>query len=612
MRFRFLLAFLLVPTACLGQGYSITTVAGGNPLGPFGIGDNGLAVNCFLNAPGGVALDAAGNIYIADSGDHLVRKVSGTTGIITTVAGTSGSPGFSGDGGPAKSAKLHNPTGVAVDSAGNLYIADSLNNRVRKVDTNGVITTFAGSSNTFASGVGDGAAAASANLNVPKGVAVDGSGNVYIADFGNYRVRKVSGGTITTVAGNGYNASTVGTYGEGGQAVNAPVAPYNVALDSTGNIFIADSQDNIIRKVTVSTGIITTVAGNAYNGFAGDGGPAINAVLSGPQGMAIDASGNIFIADTGNYVIREVTTNGNINTIAGTAGTAGSTGDGGAALSATLTDPSAIVLRSDGSLFIADASPSGYQDGRIRVLSPPIGAPTITSGGVVPIFSSANTIQPGSWISIYGSNFTSSTATWNADFPTSLGGASVTIDSIPAYLWLVSPTQINLQAPADTKTGTVAVAVTTASGTATSTVTLAAAGPSFSMLNGKYPAAVVYTPGAAGNTGGGYDLIGPAGAFSFTTRPVKAGEVLVLYGVGFGATNPPVTPGQAFSGIANSVTLPVVKIGGVTAQVNFGGIVQAGLFQFNVLVPSAGTGDQLLTATVNGASTPANVYITLQ
>jgi uncharacterized protein (TIGR03437 family) len=608
-----LLLTCLAPAACLAQ-YSITTVAGGNPL-ITGIGDNAPAVNCFLNAPSSVAVDSAGNLYIADTGDQLVRKVSAATGIITTIAGTNGSPGFTGDGGAAKSAKLHNPTGVAVDSSGNVYIADSLNNRIRKVDTNGIITTFAGSSNTFSSGVGDGAAASSANLNVPKGVAVDSSGNVYIADFGNYRVRKVSGGIITTVAGNGYNAATVGNYGENGAAVNAPVTPYNVALDTAGNIYIADSQDNIIRKVTVSSGIITTVAGNAYNGFAGDGGSALTAILSSPQGVAVDAAGNIFIADTGNYVIREVTANGTINTIAGMAGSQGSAGDGGLALSATLTDPSSIALTGSGLIYVADASPGGYQDGRIRLLSPPVGTPTINTGGVVPVFSSANTVQAGSWISIYGTNFSSGTSTWNGDFPQSLGGVSVTIDSQPAYLWLVSPTQINLQVPADTKTGQVAVAVTTLDGVANSTVNLAPYAPSFSLLNSKYATALVVTSGP-GNSGAGYDLIGPTGAFSFTTRPVKAGETLILYGVGFGPTNPGVAPGQALSGTATSVTLPTIKIGGQTAQVNFGGMIEAGLFQFNVVVPNAGSGDQLLQASFPGISgtptTPANVYITLQ
>jgi sugar lactone lactonase YvrE len=334
----FTLLSLCVPALCLAQGtFTISTIAGGNPL-ITGIGDNGLAVNCFLNGPGGVTLDAAGNIYIADTGDQLVRKVSASTGIITTVAGTNGQPGFSGDGGPAKSAKLHAPSGLAVDKAGNLYISDTLNNRVRKVDTSGNISTFAGSSVTLTSGVGDGGLAINANLNTPKGLAIDSSGNLYIADFGNYRVREVTtNGNITTVAGNGFNAQTFGSYGEGGQATAAPISPYNLALDGSNNIYIADSQDNIIRKVTVSTGIITTPAGNSYASYAGDGGSALMASLNTPQGIALDSAGNLFIADTGNLVIREVTTAGNIYTVAGMQGVQGSAGDGGLALNATLT-----------------------------------------------------------------------------------------------------------------------------------------------------------------------------------------------------------------------------------------------------------------------------------
>jgi len=346
--------------------------------------------------------------------------------------------------------------------------------------------------------------------------------------------------------------------------------------------------------------------------FFGDGGAATSAELNNPQGIAVDGSGNLWIADTNNYVIREVTTNGNINTVAGTQGTFGSAGDGGPALSATLNNPSTLALTSAGLIYIADDSVTGYADDRIRLLTPSKGAPAISSGGVVPIFSSATTIQPGSWVSIYGTSFATATTTWNGDFPQLLGGVSVTIDSKPAYLWFVSATQINAQAPDDAATGSVPVTVTTASGTATSSVTLGAYGPSFSLLNSKYPAAIVLTPGSAGNSGGGYDIIGPVGAFSYPTRPVKAGETVILYGVGFGPTNPAVPSGQIVISPAASVKLPAITIGGVTANVTYGGIVEAGLFQFNVVVPAAGSGDQLLQATVGGVTAPGNVYLTLQ
>jgi uncharacterized protein (TIGR03437 family) len=243
----------------------------------------------------------------------------------------------------------------------------------------------------------------------------------------------------------------------------------------------------------------------------------------------------------------------------------------------------------------------------------PAGAPVITPGGIVPVFSASTTIQPGSWVSIYGTNLASTTAVWNGNFPTSLGNTSVTVDSKPAYLWLVSPNQINLQVPDDTATGSVNVVVTTPNGTATSTVTLGQFGPSFSLFNTKYAAAIVALPiGTPGNSGLGYDYIGPSGALPFPSRPVKAGETVLLYGVGFGPTNPAVPAGQAFASAAPCITAPVVTIGGVSATVTFAGIVEAGLYQFNVVVPNAGSGDRLLQATAGGLTTPAGVYLTLQ
>jgi uncharacterized protein (TIGR03437 family) len=231
---------------------------------------------------------------------------------------------------------------------------------------------------------------------------------------------------------------------------------------------------------------------------------------------------------------------------------------------------------------------------------------------VVPVYSASTSITAGSWISIYGSNLASGTAVWNGDFPTVLGQVAVTIDSRPAYLWYVSPTQINVQVPDDSRTGTVTVAVTTPGGTATQNVTLSQYAPSLSLFNSKYPAAIVTTPGSPGNSGQGYDIIGPPGAFSFPTRPVKAGETLILYGVGFGPTVPAVPAGQPYSGTAYSVTVPNISIGSVPATVMFAGIVQAGLYQFNVIVPDVSGGDLTLQASVNGFAAQSKLYITVQ
>ncbi len=243
---------------------------------------------------------------------------------------------------------------------------------------------------------------------------------------------------------------------------------------------------------------------------------------------------------------------------------------------------------------------------------PAIPAPSIFVGGVAPIFSSANTIQPGEWISIFGLNLAPAPATWNGNFPQSLGGVNVTINSKPAYLWYVSPSQINAQAPDDITTGPVKVTVTTPTGTASSTVTLAPYGPSLSLLSSNYPAAIVPTPGSPGNSGAGYDIIGPSGAFSYPSRPAHAGETIEIYGVGFGPTMPAVMAGQTVSVAAPAVVNPTVSIGGVSATVSFTGIVEAGLWQLNAAVPSGLTGDQLLTVTVPGASTQNNVFLNIQ
>jgi uncharacterized protein (TIGR03437 family) len=202
---------------------------------------------------------------------------------------------------------------------------------------------------------------------------------------------------------------------------------------------------------------------------------------------------------------------------------------------------------------------------------------------------------------------------WAGNFPTSLGGVTVTINNKPAYIWLVSPTQINLQAPDDAATGTVNVTVTNPGGSASSTVTLDQYGPSFSLFDAKYAAALVATPGAAGSSGAGYDLIGPTGALPFNTRPVKPGETLTVYGVGFGPTDPAVPAGKVFGGAAKSIAYPEITIGDAPAVVAFAGIVQAGLFQFNVIVPNvAAHGDLALKASINGRTSPGNIFITVQ
>ena len=247
-------------------------------------GDNGPATSAQLASPNGVAWDSAGNLYIADSA--RIRKVS--NGVISTVAGV-GTFGYSGDNGPATGAQLNYPGGVAVDSAGNLYIADTGNHRIRKV-SGGVITTVAGNGTRGFSG--DNIPATSAQFHDPFGVAVDSAGNLYIADSGNNRIRKVANGIITTVAGNG----TPGFSGDNGPATSAQLnGPAGVAVDSAGNLNIADGGNNRIRKV--SNGVITTVAGNGTLGYSGDNGPATSAQLARPVAVAVGSAGNVYVVD---------------------------------------------------------------------------------------------------------------------------------------------------------------------------------------------------------------------------------------------------------------------------------------------------------------------------
>jgi hypothetical protein len=345
-----------------GQNGIITTVAGNGAQGF--AGDGGLAASASLFSPSGVAVDASGNLFIADRDNSRIRKVS-ISGIVTTVAGNATS-GFAGDGGPATSASLSHPYFVAADASGNLFTSDY--QRIRKVSASGIITTVAG--NGGAGFSGDGGPATSATFVYPLGVAVDAFGNLFIGDSGNNRVRKVSpSGIITTVAGNGTGGQNNGAFsGDGGPATSAALNfPGGVAVDASGNLFIADINNNRIRKVSAS-GIITTVAGSGAvgflsGGFSGDGGPATAALLASPFGVAVDASGNLFIADSNNDRIRKVSASGIITTIAGDA-TYGFSGDGGPAASASLWSPQAVAVDASGDLFIAD-----FSNNRIRKVS---------------------------------------------------------------------------------------------------------------------------------------------------------------------------------------------------------------------------------------------------
>ena len=357
---------LFFPCATMAQG-TITTYAGSDSI----FVDAGQpATSAHLLGPNAVAVDGQGNLYIANSGLEMVLKVS-ATGIISIAAGN-GLNAAGGDGSLATAASLLFPSSVAVDSSGNLYIADAYAGVIRKVNSSGIISTVGGGGN---SGLGDGGPATQASLSLPTGVAVDKSGNLYIVDAGNGRVRMISAstGVISTFAGTGTN----GYGGDGGQAVNAPLGgPRGVAVDSSGNVYIADTFNCLIREVTPN-GVINTVAGTPHAcGSGGDGGPATKATLSNPETLTVDSSGNLYIADTGNETIRRVS-NGTITTIAGTAGKGGFAGDGGSAAAALFSTPSGVAVDSSGNIYVADTD-----NNRIR---------KVVQGGNVTTFAGTTT-----------------------------------------------------------------------------------------------------------------------------------------------------------------------------------------------------------------------------
>ena len=587
----------------------ISTVAGGGS-----VGDGGAAAAAQLNIPRDVAPDGSGNLYIADSRNHRIRKVD-AAGVISTVAGD-GTEGFGGDSGPAAAAQLRFPRDVAPDGSGNLYIADASNHRIRKVDAAGVISTVAGDRRPGFGG--DGGAAVAARLNLPTGVALDGSGNIYIADQHNHRIRKVDAeGVISTVAGDGRQ----GYSGDGGAAVAAQLnTPSAVALDGSGNLYIADSFNQRIRKVDAA-GVITTVAGSGTAGSRGDGGAAVAAQLNAPFAVALDGSGNLYIADTFNNRIRKVDTAGVITTVAGS-GTAGFSGDGGAAVAAQLNAPAGMALDGAGNLYIAD-----WGNHRIRRLTP-ASTPRISAGGVVlatqtPLVSR---ISPNAIISVFGHEF-AGTQTLNpvidaaGGIAVNLAATCLEIGGKRAPLFVVTPGQINAQVPHDLAPGEAALAAICGCGTANeqrsaaASATVAAVSPAFFNLvnnaDGRNPLVALH--------GGGPALIGAPGLLpgaEFT--PAAPGEVVTLYGTGFGPTEPAIAAGRIPGAAANLTNVVAFAVGGIAVpaqDVLYTGASPccAGLYQFTVRLPAdVPDGDATVTATVQGVSTPEGPYLTVR
>jgi uncharacterized protein (TIGR03437 family) len=347
----------------------VLTTAAGNGTSGYG-GDGGNAASAAINSPGALATDFNGNLYVADTANFRVRMVN-RAGVISTLAGT-GTEGFSGDGGPAVSAAIGSPAGLAIDGTGNLYISDPVNHRIRIVTTDGKISTFAGTG--AAASNGDGGPATSAALRYPAGLAVDGGGNVFVADLNANRVRRIGrDGVITTFAGNGF----AGNSGDGGLAIQARLSPLALAFDAAGAVDILDQNASAIRHVDVG-GRISTIAGTTQLGLAGDGGPAVSAQLNTPADLAFAPPGALIVADFGNFRVRSIAS-GNIYTIAGT-GNYRYSGDGGDATAATLPGPSGLAIDAAGNVNICDTLAN-----RIRTVDA-FGVVHLTAGGSIPGF----------------------------------------------------------------------------------------------------------------------------------------------------------------------------------------------------------------------------------
>jgi uncharacterized protein (TIGR03437 family) len=627
----------------------ITTIAGAGAAPGFS-GDGGPAVSAMLNNPTSVAVDASGNVFFVDLGNVRVRKVS--SGMINTAAGN-GTVRYAGDGGPAQSAQLNAASEVAVAGDGTVYIADTNNQRIRKIDSSGTISTVAG--NGSAGYGGDNGAAGSAQLSFPFGVATDGAGNLYIADTSNQRVRKVSGGNISTVAGNGMQGDSGNGAAATGAELNSPVA---VAVDSAGNLYIAEYSGNVVRKVSAATGVITAVAGNGSVGYSGDGGPATSAQLNGPSGLALDAAGDLYVADAGNHRVRRIGPDGTITTVAGD-GTAGTSGDGGPAVNAELVLPTGLSTDGQGNLYIADAGASrvrlvtagglittiagtgapGYfgdngpatqaqlagvtgvaldsagnvyladrGNNAIRLLQP---VSSIPSTGVV-VNSASNLtgpIAPGEAITIYGSGLGPETLSvaqpdQNGILPTEWAGTTVYIDGIAAPLLYTWTSQVAVVVPYGVTTGSGGVTVQYQGQIPVQLpVTVAATAPG------------VFTADGSGK-GQALALNEDLSTNSASNPAPEAGAVWV-YITGQGAVTPAVPDGSPNSAGYATPVLPVTAtVGGQAAIVQFAGGrngLSAGTIAVQIRIPGGLHGDAIpVTVQVGNASSQAAVTIAVQ
>jgi trimeric autotransporter adhesin len=620
----------------VSSGGIITTLIGNQDGVPLEEGQAAASIR--LAGPTGVAVDSAANVYLTEGsvgagsglvqGDFRVWKISG--GVFARVAGT-GLQSYSGDGGAASIAQLNTPTNVAIDSAGALYIADALNHRIRKMTPGGSIVTVAGTG--VAGFSGDGKLAVNAQLNSPHGVAVDSSGTIYIADTNNNRVRVVTPeGVIYTLAGNG----NAGFFGDGGMAIlGALHAPQAIAVDRNGNFYIADTLDHRVRKVTQDN-TITTIAGNGIAGFSGDGGTGANAALNLPVSLALDDNGNIFIADQGNGRIRRVTSTGTISTVAGNGNTpesqlynpsgvvvdaqgnvdiadsghnlirqafsgglitiAGSggccySGDGGLATAAQFNSPGGMAMDPSGILYVADTG-----NNAIRQLV----AGAAVNPSIISIVSSASNlsgpIAPGEVVTIAGvalgpPQLVPGNVTADGLVATVLSGTTVSFNGIPAPIIYTSGTQVSAVVPFAldvTRPNAVVMVQYRGQQPAQFTVPVAAVAPAlFTLDYSGTGQALAFNQDGSANGNCAPNL--PGTPVHPACYPAPPNTLINLFFTGAGQTSPAGVDGQILTGSLPSPVLPVsVKIGGVQAVVLFTSGVAgevSGIMQVQAQIP---------------------------
>lgn len=692
----------------IAAGTNVAHIVAGQ-LGKCGFAGEGVAPTSaqFDSLAFGMAVSAAGDVlYVGEGGgdsNTRVRKVDLGHNVITTYAG-GGGLGDSGDGGPARQALVAWVEGLALTSNGSLVISEYLGGRVRLIDSSQNMQAFAGVANRAQ---GDGGPALAALL-APDHTGQDGQGRLVISDGGHRRIRAVSKGVMSLVAG---TDAFHGSSGDGGPATSAGIfVVYGMAVDPAGPIYIcqgtgevrvisggiikaatatqfdfptglaldpshrflyvSEYQGNRVVRLDTSTGQITTIAGigtvgvDGPSGDDGDNLVATQSHLSGPGDLAVDTSGNVYVVDSKNYVIRKINptantmvtvagnhkaptspapdgsvatsvsfnanglaldSGGNIffpdgtqirrvdaatHTVAAVAGTSttGFSGDGGPALSAQLSGTSGLSIDAQGNIYFSD-------NGRIRVLSAPATTPRIAAPIVAAAFGGGFNITPGTWMEIYGEKLSPTSREWAvSDFngnqaPNSLDNAQVLINGTPAYIDIVSPGQVNAQVPDGIGTGNVSVQVVSPNGTSDPVIVSASvrspallAPPSFSATGKQYVTAVL----SDGSYAGPPNLI-PGAPF----RAAQTGETVLLYGIGFGSGTPLVPAGLIDT---QSTTLPnvAVTIGGVSAQVSYAGQVSGfvGLYQFNVVVPSGVSGDAILAMSVDGVPAQQVLYLT--